>query len=64
MEEDEDDEKEDEEEEEEVSPIWKIFLNGINPINVQEWPDMRLYAKFYEIFKVSTSYSILKKLRK
>lgn len=38
-------------EEEEELPMWKIFVYGINPINVEEWPDMRFYAKFYEIFK-------------
>ena len=39
-------------EEEELSS-WKLFLYGINPINIEEWSDMRFYAKFYEIFKVS-----------
>ena len=41
-----------EEEEAELLPTWKIFFNGINPVNTEEWSDMRFYVKFYEIFKV------------
>ena len=45
---------EEEEEEEEGEPLswWRMLLNGINPINVEEWPDMPWYSKAYEIFKV------------
>jgi len=32
-------------------PMWKVFLNGINPINTEDWPTMSLFGKSYEIFK-------------
>ena len=49
------DDKDDEEEEEKPlgSPL-RQFLNGINPINVEEWPNMGYLGKFYEIFKVKS----------
>lgn len=29
------------------------FLSAINPIDVDEWSDMKWYAKAYEVFKVT-----------
>ncbi len=40
-----------EEEEEDVTSL-RAFLNALNPINTDEWSDMKFYSKFYEIFKV------------
>ena len=40
------------EEAEEPKSILIGFLEAINPINVEEWPDMAWYAKIYEVFKV------------
>lgn len=28
-----------------------LFLQGLNPINVEEWSEMKIYAKVYEVFK-------------
>ena len=36
----------------EVRDLWKIFLSGLNPINTEEWSDLGLHWKIYEVFKV------------
>ena len=41
-----------EEEEVELGNPLQQFWNGINPINVEEWPDMGIIRKIYEVFKV------------
>ena len=42
------------EEEEEVIPLTPVqeLLKNLNPINTDEWGDMKIYEKAYEIFKV------------
>ena len=44
--------EEQEDEEEEERNYWSEFLTMLNPIDVEEFPDMSLIWKFYEIFKV------------
>lgn len=36
---------------EEVLNLWRIFLAGANPINTEEWADLGLHWKIYEVFK-------------
>lgn len=35
----------------ELTPIQEL-LGHLNPINVEDWSDMKVYEKGYEIFKV------------
>ena len=41
-----------EEDEEPVGNL-RAFLDAINPINTEEWPEMRWWSRIYEVFKVT-----------
>ncbi|GFO27623.1 sodium/potassium/calcium exchanger 6, mitochondrial [Plakobranchus ocellatus] len=32
-------------------PLWREFISGVNPINTEEWSDLGLHWKIYEVFK-------------
>ena len=44
-----------EEDMEEISPL-RSFLEAMNPINLEEWPEMRWWVRAYEVFKVGCTY--------
>ena len=50
-------EREEEEEEKELGGPLQQFIDGINPINIEEWPDMGVVRKIYEVFKVCTTHA-------
>lgn len=36
---------------EDISPL-RALVEALNPINLEEWPEMRWWARIYEVFKV------------